>query len=260
MKLGIIGGGNLTSAIVKGAHGKIADIIVSDMDEDKIKKFASYNIKTTKSNIDVVLESDFVILAVKPNHYKQVLNEIKPYYKGKVIITVAPGISIRYVKDILGDDAQVIRTGPNTPVMLGEGMTVMAYEEPVSDEVFNEAKKIFDMLGKTMVLEEYLMDAAVPVSGGSPAYVFMFIEAMADAAVLFGIPRDKSYILAAQSVLGAAKLVLETGEHPGALKDMVCSPGGTTIEAVHQLEKDNMRASIMNAMIRSYDKAKKMSM
>ena len=259
MRLGIIGGGNLSTAIVKGAKGKIDQIIVSDKDSEKISKLQHYKVKTTNSNIEVINESDYIILAVKPDLYKMVLNEIKPYYKGKVLITVAPGISIRFVKNILGDDAQVIRTGPNTPVMLEEGMTVMAYEAPVTKDTFNEAKKIFELLGKTMVLEEDLMDAAVPVSGGSPAYVFMFIEAMADASVLFGIPRDKSYILAAQSVLGAAKLVLETGEHPGTLKDMVCSPGGTTIEAVHQLEKDNMRASIINAMIRSYDKAKKMS-
>ena len=157
------------------------------------------------------------------------------------MVTIAAGISIDFVERSFGRDMKVIRTMPNTPALVGEGMTALSKNCRVSEEELVEVLNIFQSFGKTEVIEEKLMDSIPAISGSSPAYVFMMIEALADGAVLRGMPRDKAYKFAAQAVYGSAKMVLKTGEHPGVLKDKVCSPGGTTIEAVYSLEMNNFR-------------------
>lgn len=264
MKLTVIGAGNMGGAIANGIVGSntlsAGDVTVSNPFEEQLTAFAEKGMNTTLSNTQAVAAADVVILAVKPNIYPYVLKEISEMSQldNKVFVTIAPGISIESVKQQLGFDAKVIRVMPNTPAMVGEGMTVMCYTSPVSDEEFAAVRKLFDSIGETEVLDEKLLNAVVAVSGSSPAYVYMMIEAMADAAVYDGIPRNVAYKLAAQSVLGSAKMVLETGTHPGALKDAVCSPGGTTIRAVQVLEEEGFRSSIIKAMLECNKKAMNM--
>ena len=162
------------------------------------------------------------------------------------------------MSNALGETAKVIRTMPNTPALVGEGMSALCANRNITKEELQDVVKIFESFGKIEILEEKLIDVVPAVSGSSPAYVYMFIEALGDGAVLQGMPRDKAYKMAAQAVLGAAKMVLETGEHPGKLKDDVCSPGGTTIEAVYTLEKNNFRGPVISAMESCTEKAIKM--
>lgn len=264
MKLTVIGAGNMGGAIANGIVDSntlaASDVTVANPFEQQLTAFAEKGMNTTLSNTEAVAAADVVILAVKPNVYPCVLKEISQMsqLENKVFVTIAPGISIESVKEQLGFDAKVIRVMPNTPAMVGEGMTVMCYTSPVSDEDFSAVRKLFDAIGETEVLDEKLLNAVVSVSGSSPAYVYMMIEAMADAAVYDGIPRNIAYKLAAQSVLGSAKMVLETGNHPGALKDAVCSPGGTTIRAVQVLEEEGFRSSIIKAMLECNKKAMNM--
>ncbi|MBM6838398.1 pyrroline-5-carboxylate reductase, partial [Clostridium saudiense] len=192
--------------------------------------------------------------------YSIVINEIKNSVKEDVIIvTIAAGKSIESTEKSFGKELKVIRTMPNTPALVGEGMTAVCPNKLITDEDLAEVSKLLSSFSKIEVVSESLIDAVTSVSGSSPAYVYMFIEAMADAAVLQGMPRDKAYKFAAQTVLGSAKMVLETGIHPGALKDMVCSPGGTTIEAVAELEGKGFRSAIISAMNKCYKKSQEMS-
>ncbi|MEW9096347.1 MAG: pyrroline-5-carboxylate reductase [Clostridiaceae bacterium] len=263
--IGIIGCGNMAQAIVEGiVKSKIVEtenIMVSDMDEEKLNYMRKkHNIKTTKSNTEVALNSDVIVLAVKPNIYAPVVEEIKDKVKNNVVIvTIAAGISIDFIEKGFGKDIKVVRTMPNTPALVGEGMTALCYNNFNKEEDVNYIVNIFESFGKVEIINEKLMDVVPAISGSSPAYVYMFIEALADGGVLDGLPRDKAYKMAAQAVLGAAKMVLETGEHPGALKDKVCSPGGTTIEAVYSLEKNNFRGAVIKAMKKCTEKTIKMS-
>lgn len=264
MKLTVIGAGNMGGAIANGIvkNGVLnaAEVTVSNPFEEQLKAFSEQGMNTSLSNTDAVKTADVVIFAVKPNIYPVVLSELSKMsgLENKVFVTIAPGISIASVKEQLGFDAKVIRVMPNTPAMVGEGMTVMCSAAPVSDDEFNNVRALFDAVGETEVLDEKLLNAVVSVSGSSPAYVYMMIEAMADAAVYDGVPRNIAYKLAAQSVLGSAKMVLETGIHPGALKDAVCSPAGTTIRAVQVLEEEGFRSSIIKAMLECNKKAMNM--
>jgi pyrroline-5-carboxylate reductase len=173
----------------------------------------------------------------------------------KILITIAPGISIKWIKEIVDQPVRVVRAMPNTPALVGEGMSCVCYESSdYSSEEIQIIEGLFNSFGKMVKLTENQLDMVVPVSGSSPAYVYIMIEAMADAGVLFGLSRDTAYTLAAQSVYGAAKMVLETGQHPAVLKDAVCSPGGTTIEAVRTLEEKGFRSAIIEAMQACYDK------
>ena len=207
----------------------------------------------------VVDFADVVFLAVKPQFLEGVLNEIKDSVKEKqIFISIAPGKTLQWLGEHLGEKTKVIRTMPNTPAMVGEGMTALCVNELVTEKETELAVKLCDTFGKTEVIPEHLMDAVVGVSGSSPAYVFMFLEAMADAAVADGMPRAQAYKFAAQSVLGSAKLMLETGKHPGELKDMVCSPAGTTIQAVRVLEEKGMRSAVIEAMKACVKKGREM--
>lgn len=263
--IGFIGCGNMGQAMMGGIiNSKIIapkNIIMSDQSEKRLEAASEkYGINTTTDNIEAASKADILILSVKPNIYSIVIEEIKDCVKNDVVIvTIAAGQRIVDVEKMFGKEVKIIRTMPNTPALVGEGISALCSNKNASKEDLNEIRKIFESFGKTEILKESLIDAFIAVSGSSPAYVFIFIEAMADAAVLEGIPRDKAYKMAAQAVLGSAKMVLETGKHPGELKDMVCSPGGTTIEAVAELEERGFRSAVISAMRSCANKGKEMS-
>ena len=256
--VGIIGAGNMASAILFGLlkSGIVTKdhLFVSDKDAAKLAAFQKEGVFTSADNRDIADRAEVIIIAVKPNIYPLVLRELKGY-QGKVFVSIAPGISIHSMEEQLFNGAKIIRTMPNTPAQVNAGMTVLCKSVSVTEEEFSYVRKLFDTLGKTLELPEKLMSASVAVNGSGPAYVFMMIEAMADAAVLFGIPRKEAYQLAAQTVAGSAEMVLETGKHPAELKDMVCSPGGTTIEAVAVFEQKGFGGVVIDAMKKCKEKA-----
>jgi pyrroline-5-carboxylate reductase len=262
IKLGFVGTGNMGSALIKSlvkTNFLPADkISMFDVDKNKMEQLKNETgINYFGTAKELVQWSDIIVLAVKPNILKNVLEELKPVIDGKkVIVSFAVGIPVSFYEDIIGTDKKIVRSMPNTPAMVGEGMTLICHNPNVTELEFGIVKQMFDCAGKCESLNEKLMNEVTALTGSSPAYVFMFIEAMADGAVLSGIPRDMAYRLAAQAVLGSAKMVLETGLHPGILKDQVCSPGGTTIEAVNALEKNGFRYTVMDAMNECTKKAR----
>lgn len=254
MKLGFIGCGNMASAMMKGiiSNGIIEakDIIGADVfapSREKAKDMLG--IAVTESNREVATWADVFVLSIKPQFYQEVIAEIKDCVKdGQIIVTLAPGKTIAWLEEQFGKKVKIIRTMPNTPAMVQEGMTAACPNAYVTAEELESICTLLRGFGEVEVVPERMIDAVVAVSGSSPAYVFMMIEAMADAAVAEGIPRNQAYKFAAKAVMGSAKMVLETGKHPGELKDMVCSPGGTTIEAVKVLEETGFRGALMEAM------------
>lgn len=253
MKLGFIGCGNMAGAIIGGIlknHVCSAEEIMGSALTESGRKKAeqTYGIRMTADNRQVAQESEIIFLAVKPQYYEEVLNEIKGNIsKSKIFVSIAPGKNLEWMESILGEDVKIVRTMPNTPALVGEGMTAVCVNSNVTGQELDTVKQILTACGQVEIISEKLMDVVVGVSGSSPAYVFMFIEAMADAAVADGMPRAQAYRFAAQSVLGSAKMVLDTGTHPGELKDMVCSPGGTTIQAVRVLEEKGLRSAVFEA-------------
>ena len=198
-----------------------------------------------------------MILAVKPQYYFAVLKQIRYAVTPEhVVISLAPGITIENMKERLGSDRRVVRAMPNTPALIGEGMTGLSFHreefEPGEIEMVH---RIFGAVGHYEDVEERLMNAVICASGSSPAFVYPFIEALADGAVKYGMPREQAYRFAAQAVAGAAKMVLETGEHPGMLKDRVCSPGGTTIAGIAALEDAGLRSAVLKACDACYERA-----
>jgi len=264
-KIGFIGAGNMAGAIIGGIIKsnlvESQNVIASAKTMTNLNKLKDeYNINVTLDAREVVKNSDIVFMAVKPNIFDGVLESVKDLIGDeKIVVSIAAGKSISSMENIIGDDKKIIRTMPNTPALVNEGMSALCPNKNIEDEELKIVKGIFDSFGKSEVVGEYLIDSVIGVSGSSPAYVFMFIEAMADAAVAGGMPRKQAYNFAAQSVLGAAKMVIESGKHPGELKDMVCSPGGTTIEAVKVLENEGMRSSVINAVCACIEKSKEMS-
>ena len=258
-KIGFIGMGNMGYAMLKGAlkvfekddilFTRKNSVLGRSMEEETGVRFV-------ESNAELANNVKYLILAVKPQMYDQVIKNIENVItKEHVVISLAPGITIEYLTDMLGFDSRVVRAMPNTPALLGEGMTGVSYDSSLFSLTAKEMiEKIFKSFGKYAVLDEKLMSAVVCASGSSPAYVYMFIEALADSAVKYGIKRDDAYKLVAQTVLGSAKMVLETNEHPGVLKDKVCSPGGTTIAGVAALEEHNFRNAVIKATDACYDK------
>lgn len=264
-KIGFIGLGNMASAIIGGIlESKLVDkenIIGSARTENTINRMErEFGIKVTKDNVELAKESDIIFLAIKPYLYDEVVDQIKDHIKDNaILIIIAAGKSIKSIEKRFDRKVKVIRTMPNTPAMVREGMTAITFNVEITDADKEYILKIFKSFGEVELVEEELYHAVTGTSGSSPAYVYMFIEALADGAVLEGLPRDKAYKLAAQSVLGAAKMVLETGMHPGELKDRVCSPGGTTIEAVSKLEEKGFRDAIISAVRVCAEKSKEMS-
>lgn len=264
MKIGFIGAGNMANAIIDGViDAKYIDnesIYLNTRTMEKAYKIHDkYNIKVVEDKVSLVENVDIIILAVKPNQYENVIEQIRNCdINNKIVVSIAAGVSIGQIEGMFSKEVKVVRCMPNTPVGVGEGMTAICANNLVTSEELVYIVDLFNTVGKAEIIDEKLMDAVVAVSGSSPAYVYMMIEAMADAAVLEGMPRDKAYVFAAQAVLGSAKMVLETGVHPGKLKDNVCSPGGTTIEAVKVLENKGFRSSIIDAMVSCAEKSKNM--
>lgn len=263
-KVGFIGTGVMGTAMIKGIIGSniinSSDIYVFDVDKNKMQEQSKeLGLNAVNDAIGVVKTCDIVLVAVKPNVVKPVLEEIKNEFTGdKLLISIAAGIPLKTYKNILGQDKKVIRALPNTPAVIGEGMTLISFDSSVKDEDINAAMSILGALGQVECMDEKLMSEVVALTSSSPAYIFMLIEAMADAAVLSGIPRQTAYRLASQAVSGSARMVAQTGKHPGELKDQVCSPAGTTIEAVAALEKNGFRNSIIEAMNECTKKAREL--
>ncbi len=253
MKLGVIGCGNMGSAIVKGILKKgifaPGDMILTDKNNELLNSLKEeLKTETEAENADVAKKADVILLAVKPQFVDSVLADIKDSLDDKkLILSIVAGKSVAYLTERLGD-VKIVRAMPNTPALVLCGATGVTFSEKVTDDDKKIAMDIFESFSVVKEVPENLMNTVTGLSGSSPAYVFMFIEAMADAAVADGMPRDAAYEMAAATVMGSAKLMLETGKHPGELKDMVCSPGGTTIEAVRVLEEKGFRSAVIECM------------
>ncbi|MDP4083628.1 MAG: pyrroline-5-carboxylate reductase [Bacillota bacterium] len=261
-KIGFIGSGKMAQAMLEGMLSsnditKENIMASSATEKTRVKIEQKFGILTTIDNQTVAKFADILILAVKPDIHPAIIEDIKKEVKHDVVVvTIAAGITLDDIEKFFGKKIKAVRTMPNTPSLVGEGMSVICPNSYLREEEIVEVEQLFSTFGKTERLEEKWMDAVPAISGSSPAYVYMFIEAMADGGVRQGIPREKAYRLAAQAVLGAAKMVLETGVHPGELKDNVCTPGGATIEAVAELEKRQLRGGILAAMEKCTEKVK----
>ena len=251
MKIGIIGTGNMGGALMEA----FASVPGNEMKAFNrgVEKLNAVCNRTgavpAASAADAVRDAELILLAVKPLMMPAVLKEIAPIVTPEqIIVSIAVGLTVDSYREALGMDRKIVRAMPNTPAAVKEGMTAFCFSENMEEPDKNAVLSLFSAAGKTAVVEERLMNAVSALTGSSPAWVYMFIEAMADGACMNGIPRDQGYQLAAQAVLGAAKMVLESGKHPGKLKDEVCSPGGTTIKAVAELEKRGMRSAVIEAI------------
>lgn len=266
MKIGFIGLGNMATAFIGGmlAQKKVRpeDILGSSRTEATaahVRETLKINAKV--DNLTVAREADILFLATKPAIFPAVIGQIRnEVKKGSYVVSIAAGLHLDYLKKAFSrPDLKFVRCMSNTPALVLEGCTAVCAGEEVSDDEMAVIVGLMESLGKVSVVPERLMDVVVGVSGSSPAYVFMFIEALADAAVAGGMPRQQAYEFVAQSVMGSAKLMMETGLHPGQLKDMVCSPGGTTIQAVKVLEERGMRGALMAAVDACVEKSRSMS-
>lgn len=262
MRIGFIGCGNMAGALLSGILKNelvpAESMIGAEPVEARHQALRdTYGIQVTMDNTEAAAQSEILILSVKPQYYADVIEQIKDVVKeNTIVVTIAPGKTLAWLEQQFGKPVKLVRTMPNTPALVGAGITAVCSNACVSQKELDEVCGILAGCGKVEVLSEQLMDVVVSVSGSSPAYVFMFIEAMADAAVADGMPREQAYKFASQAILGSAKMVLETGKHPGELKDMVCSPGGTTIEAVRVLEEKGFRSAVIEAMKACVKKAR----
>ena len=262
-EIGFIGMGNMGTAIMKGLlkSYRPEEVVFTSAHKEKMEAVTrETGVPHAATNGECVKQAKYIVLAVKPQVLPKVFGELKGMItKEQVVISIAAGYTIADLQEGLGEAARIIRSMPNTPAMVGEGMTGVCYEESLFTEEEKETvNRFFTSFGKMERVDEKLMDVVGSASGCSPAYVYMFIEALADGCVKNGLPRQTAYKMAAQAVLGSAKMVLETGKHPGELKDMVCSPGGTTIEGVAALEEGGFRSAIIKACDANYEKNKRL--
>lgn len=261
-KIGVIGGGNMGSALIGGilSSGLLpsSNLFVSDVDENRLEYLKkTYGVVTTVNNREVAAVSDILILAVKPQNMAEVLEELRPVVdSNKLIISIAAGISTHYIEGHLDKGVRVVRVMPNTPALIGEGATAITRGTCATDDDLASAGHIFDAVGLTVFVKEELMDVVTALSGSGPAYVFVIIDALSDAGVYLGLNRDVALKLAAKTLLGAAKLCLQGDKHPAQLRDMVTSPGGTTIAGLKALEDGKIRAILMNAVEAAAARAK----
>ncbi len=257
-KLGFIGGGNMAEAMIKGlitaSFIEAKSIIVSDVVSERLDFLHSeYKVKVSQDNREVVEKSDIVVLAVKPQSIRKVLEGVNDLEFGKkLIISIAAGVPISTIESVLcqgrNKKASIVRTMPNTPALVQEGVTAISAGSHATKQDIKVAHRVFEAVGRTVDVDEGQLDAVTGLSGSGPAYIFMIIEALSDAGVKMGLSRDVSNILTIQTVLGSAKLARETGKHPGELKDMVTSPGGTSISGLHTLEAGGLRTALMDAV------------
>jgi pyrroline-5-carboxylate reductase len=264
LNIGFLGAGKMATALARGfvrAELVVPREIIASDPFDTARKFfaAATGAKTVAANVDVAKFACVLILTTKPDQVPVALAEISgAFTKNHLLISIAAGVTLAKLENALPAGARVIRVMPNTPALVGEGASAFALGKSATTADGDLAKKLLSAVGVAFQVKESLLDAVTGLSGSGPAYVYQFIEAMSDGGVASGLPRDISTKLAAQTVLGAAKMVLETGQHPGALKDQVTSPGGTTIEGLHALEKGKLRATVMSAVRAATEKSKKL--
>lgn len=253
-KIAFLGCGNMATAMIGGIlESKMVapeNMMATARTKESVDKAAEcFKIHTTLDNRAAAVFADIVFLSVKPQFYEAVIEEIANVItEEKIIVTVAPGLTLERIGAAFGKKVKIVRTMPNTPALVCEGMTGVCANSYVNSEEVQEVCRLLETFGKVEIVPEKLLDVVGAVSGSSPAFIFMLIEAMADAAVADGMPRVQAYKFAGQAVMGSAKLLLETGKHPGELKDMVCSPGGTTIEGVRTLEKNGYKSAMFEAL------------
>ena len=264
LSIGFLGAGKMATALARGLiRAKLAEadqIFASDPVPAARTAFAKDTAgKVVETNVEVVRSAKVLFLAVKPDQVAAVLAEVRELFSNEhLLVSIAAGVPIAKLEGGLASGARVIRVMPNTPALVGESATGYALGKAATAADGELAQKIFSAVGLAFQVKEYLLDAVTGLSGSGPAYVYQFIEALSDGGVAAGLPRDVATKLAAQTVLGSAKMVLETGQHPGALKDMVTSPGGTTIEGLHELEKGKLRGTVISAVRAATEKSKKL--
>ncbi len=264
LTIGFLGAGKMATALAKGFLNakliKPGQLIASDLYEGARAAFASAtDAKTTDSNLDVLRAANVFVLAVKPDQVAGVLKEIRAGFTEKhLLISIAAGVTLAKLEAGLPEGARVIRVMPNTPALVGASATAFALGKSATPADGTLAQKLFAAVGVAMQVKESLLDAVTGLSGSGPAYVFLMLEALSDGGVAAGLPRDVATKLAAQTLFGAAKLQIETGKHPGELKDMVTSPGGTTIEGLHRLERGRVRAALISAVRAAAEKSKQL--
>jgi pyrroline-5-carboxylate reductase len=263
-RIGFIGGGKMAEALAQGiinaSLSSVDKIIASDVDKKRCQILEKdTGIKTTQENKKITSESDIIILAVKPNIIGNILKELKNDITPKhLVVSIAAGIPLGFIESSLNKGCRVVRVMPNTPCLVGETAAGYALGKAATRDDGKLVGEILNAVGKSYLLEEKHLDAVTGLSGSGPAFVYTVIEALSDGGVKMGLPRDISTKLAAQTVLGSAKMVLETGMHPGELRDFVTSPGGTTIEGLHALEKGNIRNALIDAVETATKKSKKL--
>ncbi|OON97982.1 MAG: pyrroline-5-carboxylate reductase [Epulopiscium sp. Nele67-Bin005] len=257
--IGFIGAGNMGSTMIYAIDNNLSEVGIFDVNFKNYAKFESQNITFFDNVSDLVCNSKYVVLTVKPKYYGEVCEQIKSILtKNHVVVTVAPNIALEDMMNLLGENIKVVRTMPNTPALVGKGVTAYCANDLVENEEIEELKSYFNCFGKVYCVCESNMEAVVAISGSSPAYLYMFIEAMGDAGVKLGLSREEAYEISANAIAGACEMVLQTSKHPAQLKDEVTSPAGTTIEAVCSLEASGFRSSVIEAVTVCYNKAKSM--
>jgi pyrroline-5-carboxylate reductase len=264
LKIGFLGAGKMATALGKGFINaklvKASQLVAADPFAAAREHFAAETgAKTFATNLEAARAAEVLILATKPDQVAAALAEIADAFgKNHLLISIAAGVTIAKLEGALPAGARVIRVMPNTPALVGAGASGFAPGKSATAADADLAQKLLSAVGVALLVKENLLDAVTGLSGSGPAYVYQFIEALSDGGVAAGLPRDVATRLAAQTVLGGAKMVLETGQHPGALKDQVTSPGGTTIEGLHELEKGKLRATVISAVRAATDKSKKL--
>jgi pyrroline-5-carboxylate reductase len=263
-KIAFLGSGNMAGALVKGllAAGAAApaDVFCTDTRKERLEELKTkHGVRIGQDNAEAAAWADVVVLSTKPQVFDRLLPDVARGVKSStLVISIAAGVPVAAIEARLPPSTRVVRTMPNTPCLVDAGATAIAAGTYASSDDVDLARKLFASVGVTVVLDEYLLDAVTGLSGSGPAYIFLIIEALSDAGVKMGLHRDSAQLLSAQTVLGSAKLLLETGEHPGRLKDMVTSPGGTAIAGLHTLEAGGLRTTLINAVETATARAKQL--
>lgn len=259
-KIGIIGCGNMGGAILYGAlkSGVLPkeNAYVYDIDPAMMEKARGFEVNLAEDDEDVCKKADIILLAVKPQNAKDALSMCKKALDGKAMMSIVAGVTVERLRDMIDGAPRILRLLPNTPAMVSEGAFAICSDNDFTEEELEIAKSIYSAIGIIEMVPEHLIDAACALNGGGPAFVAMFIEAMADGGVKQGLPRKTAYRLAAQTALGTAKMILTKELHPGEIKDMVTSPGGTTIEGCEALEKGGMRGAVIDCINKAAEKSK----
>ncbi|GAQ80892.1 pyrroline-5-carboxylate reductase [Klebsormidium nitens] len=264
VNVGFIGAGQMAEAMARGFSkaGVVpaSQQFATDPSEARREVFSSFGVTALQSNVEVAEKSDVIFLAVKPYVVKKVLEELQTTLTERhLIVSIAAGVTLEQLQAAAGKGARIVRVMPNTPCLVGETAAALSLGKHATEADGELVQKLFSAVGLVHVVPENLLDAVTGLSGSGPAYIFIAIEALADGGVAAGLPRDIALSLAAQTVKGAAEMVLQTGKHPGVLKDSVASPGGTTIAGLHELEKGGVRSTLINAVLAAAQRSKELS-